>query len=421
MDYLLALTLLLAPAYAVRFGVFGLSTDALMVWIGFVWLCFVAAVTAKRQWREFGRFIANLPRPILIFGALFFIAGSFSATMPAPDLSNLGQYIALIAQPLGMFLIAGYAFKKSPDAKKIVSDCALFAAGAAGLLAIAQYFTLYSLPPAFWGNGEEPKRAIAFFSHPNFYALWAAPVLAFTLPGAVSWIKNKGSWIKIICWLLGAAGLFLSMSRAGWLGLAAAVGVYALVAADKKIRRLIFAGGVVLALAAAAVPNLRYRVILPFYGEKSAVSRLSLWQTGWKGVAESPITGLGLTGFARQWPVLNTDPNIDTHNFPHNIFLDMWVELGLAGLIGFIGLIGYGLYRGLHKRHRPKIDTVLPDNLAGKQLAEAQALDFEEMQNQTFRFALALAIIAILFQGLVDNPYFKNDLALVFWMLYAFI
>ncbi|HVY67540.1 MAG TPA: O-antigen ligase family protein, partial [Patescibacteria group bacterium] len=255
----------------------------------------------------------------------------------------------------------------------------------------------------------------------NFYALWAAPLLAFTLPGAVSWIKNKGSWIKIICWLLGAAGLFLSMSRAGWLGLAAAVGVYALVAADKKIRRLIFAGGVVLALAAAAVPNLRYRVILPFYGEKSAVSRLSLWQTGWKGVAESPITGLGLTGFARQWPVLNTDPNIDTHNFPHNIFLDMWVELGLAGLIGFIGLIGYGLYRGLHKRHRPKIDTVLPDNLAGKQLAEAQALDFEEMQNQTFRFALALAIIAILFQGLVDNPYFKNDLALVFWMLYAFI
>jgi O-antigen ligase len=130
-------------------------------------------------------------------------------------------------------------------------------------------------------------------------------------------------------------------------------------------------------------------VLLPFYGEKSAVSRFSLWQTGWKGIKESPITGLGLIGFSRQWETLNIDPGLATatHNFPHNIFLDLWVETGIVGLIGFIGLISLYTYRGLKNR-----------------------------QN-ILALGTSLFLIALVFSGLVDNPYFKNDLALVFWLI----
>ena len=87
-----------------------------------------------------------------------------------------------------------------------------------------------------------------------------------------------------------------------------------------------------------AVPNLRWRLILPFYGEKSTVSRISLWRDGISGVKDSPILGLGLTGFGKHYGILNTDPNLDTHNFPHNIFLDFWVETGVLGLISLIGI-----------------------------------------------------------------------------------
>ena len=79
---------------------------------------------------------------------------------------------------------------------------------------------------------------------------------------------------------------------------------------------------IVIVIVIVSIPNLRWRFLLPFYGEKSAVSRLSLWDTGTKAIKESPVTGLGLTGFSKNWERLNTDPNLDTHNFPHNIFLN---------------------------------------------------------------------------------------------------
>jgi hypothetical protein len=36
-------------------------------------------------------------------------------------------------------------------------------------------------------------------------------------------------------------------------------------------------------------------------------------------------------------------------------------------------------------------------------------------------FGIALFLIAILTQGQIDNPYFKNDLALVFWIVLSLI
>ena len=272
-----------------------------------------------------------------------------------------------------------------------------------GLYAIIQYFTLLGVPPAWWGNGEEPRRALGFFGHPNFYALFSAPLLAFLLPDLGLKIKDlTKNWLFTAAWIIGAIGLMFSMSRAGWLGLAAAVAIYVLLATDKKIRRLILSAAIIIAMIILVVPNLRWRLMLPFYGEKSAVSRLSLWNTGLKGVKEAPITGLGLAGFAREWPTLNTDPGLaaDSHNFPHNIFLDLWVETGMLGLISLAGLIGLLIYRGLRS---------LKSDVNGQSLID-----------NCFKLSVALFLIAMVFQGLIDNPYFKNDLAMIFWMILSF-
>ncbi len=250
---------------------------------------------------------------------------------------------------------------------------------------------------AWWGNSQEPKRALSLFIHPDFYSLFITPLLALLLPDLferikISWKQHAG-WILL--WLFGAAGLFFSLSRAGWFGLAAAVTVYVLIAADQKIRRLIYGVVIIIFIIVFAVPNFRYRLILPFLGEKSAVSRFSLWNTGWKGIKESPVTGLGLDGFGNNWLKLNTDPNLDTHNFPHNIFLDFWVDTGILGLVAFVGLVSVYLYRGL------KVKT----------------FDSTTHYRPFLQFSIALFLIALLAHGQFDNPYFKNDLALVFWLI----
>lgn len=212
--------------------------------------------------------------------------------------------------------------------------------------------------------------------------------MQFSLPLMGRAREGWKSWIKPLAWMIGAVGLLLSFSRAGWLGLGVAGIIYLIVAADKKIRKLALYGIIVIIIVIISIPNLRWRFTLPFYGEKSAVSRSSLWETGWKGIKESPILGLGLTGFSNNWTRLNTDAGLtETHNFPHNIFLDFWVETGLLGLISFIGLAWIFIYDGIKNR------------------------------KDIIKLSVALFLIALLTQGQIDNPYFKNDLAMVFWII----
>ncbi len=400
MDYLLLLTFILAPAYVIRFNFLGFPTDVLMMWIFFVWLVFYGWLIAKKRLGEFFRFKELLDRKVSVWVGLFFLSGIIALLVEHPNRANLGQFIVLFLQPISLFFIAGFIFKQSPKTKSWLLATSYSLLAISGLYAILQYFTLIGLPVAWWGNSVEPKRALAFFVHPNFYALWCAPLLALLLPDIGTKIKswsavNRKSLMvnrsSALAWLLGAIGLLLSLSRSGWLGLSAAIVVYVIIAADAKVRKIIFALAVAAVLIVAAVPNLRWRVLLPFYGEKSADSRIELWDDGFKGIKQSPIFGIGLTGFAKEYATINIDPTLDPHNFPHNIFLDFWVETGLLGLISFVGLASLFIYRGLKNR------------------------------GNLFALAVSLFLIALLAQGQVDNPYFKNDLALVFWMVLALV
>ena len=401
MDYLIILTLLLTPTYALRFNLFGFSTNFLMMWVVFVWLIFVLVFTAKHEWQNFFNFIKNFDKKILILTGLFFLAGLISLSVKSFDQKKIGQFIVLFLQPVSIFFIAGFTIKQKSSAKSLLLTTCYLLLAVMGLYSILQYFTLLGLPPMWWGNSVEPKRAIAFWSHPNFYALFSAPLLAFLIPDALKefsiflpslrlWRTGNFQFSKIIkplLWLIGAVGLLLSLSRAGWLGLGVAGLIYLFIAAEKKVRRFASVFVIVIIIVIVSIPNLRWRFVLPFYGEKSAVSRLSLWNTGVKAIKEAPIVGLGLTGFAKQWPRLNTDPNLDSHNFPHNIFLDLWVETGIIGLISLIGLMGLMIFRGLNNRA------------------------------DIFKLGASLFLIALLTQGFIDNPYFKNDLAMVFWII----
>lgn len=386
---LLAITFILSPAYVIRFNLFHLPTDALMVWVVFLWLIFAIYLAIKGRYSLFFASVKKIDKKILILLFLFFLSGVIALFIDGLSRDKLGQFIVWFLQPLSVFFIAKFFFDQDSKAKNSLLFTIYCLLALAGAYAIIQYFTLLGLPSIYWGNSVEPKRALSFFVHPNFYALWCAPLLALLIPDLGLSLKSKIVNFKSLAWILGTAGLLLSLSRSGWLGLGVAALVYLIFAADKKVRKIILITGVVLAIIVLSVPNLRWRIILPFYGEKSAVSRISLWHDGFKAVADSPILGLGLTGFAKNYGYLNTDPNLDTHNFPHNIFLNFWTETGLLGLISFLAIAAIFITRGLKSR------------------------------GDIFKLGAALFLIAILCQGQVDNPYFKNDLALVFWLVLA--
>ena len=416
LNLLITATLLLTPTYELRLNLFGIPTNLLMLWVVLFWIIFFTWIISKQQINNFIIFLKNTDKKILILSGLFFLSGLIGLFVRGIDRAKIGQFIVLFLQPMSLFFITRYIFVNSPKSKNFLLSTFYFLLAAAGVFAVVQYFTLLGLPSAFWGNSVEPKRAVAFFIHPNFYALWAAPLLALLIPDLMETVKS-GKWkvksLKLIAWVIGGLGLLLSLSRAGWVGLTTAVAVYFFVAADKKIKRAIFAAVMVMVVIILVTPSLRWRFALPLYGEKSAVSRFSLWTTGIKAVKQGPMFGIGLNGFSNNWQTLNTDAGLtDTHNFPHNIFLDFWVETGLLGLISFIAITALFIYKGLH--HPDVILRSASDE-------ESQTEILRSAQDDAIKLAVSLFLICLLVQGQIDNPYFKNDLALIFWMILALV
>ena len=391
MSYLIILTIILTPTFAWRFDLGPLPTNFLMLWVILVWGIFAANLLLQKEIKAFWHFVETIDKKILIAAALFFLAGLISLFVHGLDKEKIGQFIVLFAQPISLFFIGGYVWHENPNTKEWMLKVLYLFLALAGIYAVIQYFTLIGLPAVYWGNAQEPKRALSFFGHPDFYALFTAPLLAFLLPDLFVRIKTsiRKHLIWIALWGLGLIGLLLSLSRAGWVGLGLVGLIYTLTAGNKTIKWLMGSGAIIAIAIVVIMPNLRYRFITPFYGEKSTSSRIELWRDGLKGINQSPILGLGLDGFSREWTQLNNDPAQNSANFPHNIFLDVWVDLGILGLVSFVYLCALYIYRGFKKLKSPNI----------------------------FPVAIALFLLTLLTQGQFDNPYFRNDLALVFWIV----
>jgi O-antigen ligase len=71
------------------------------------------------------------------------------------------------------------------------------------------------------------------------------------------------------------------------------------------------------------------------------------------------------------------------------ILLNFWSEIGLFGMISFAGICAYIFGLGL---------KILKKNIF-------------------FGAALLASLVIIFIHGMVDVPYFKNDLAMLFWVI----
>lgn len=398
MIWLYASLVAAAPLYIWRFELVGLPTNFFMVYAFAVALVGGLNMLRLATISEIWELRKDFPKIFRWAYLGFYTASVISLFVGGFDLAKLAQWLVLYALPLKLSAQLYFYVKKQSYRKEVVLWFIYAFLLGSGIVAIAQYFWLIGLAVDWWGNANEPKRAIGFFIHPNNLALFITPLLAYTLPNLKIQLEQWWSGGKKICsrdfliglaWLGGVVALFLSLSRGGWLGLLIAGFIFVIFSSSKKLLKYYALIVLIAAAIVIAVPNLRYRVILPFYGEKSSVARLSLWETGTKMIQDSPILGQGIHGFNYNWDKFNSDPNLEHYNFPHNFILNTWVDLGLLGLISWLVIVGYGLWYGFKNRTKP------------------------------FAFGLALFLVAVLAHGLIDIPYFKNDLAMIFWLIFA--
>lgn len=218
--------------------------------------------------------------------------------------------------------------------------------------------------------------------NPNRVAGVAVLLAPFALTLTVGRLRHhrptRGEWLmwlvtKPVAALLAlgfSAAVLLTQSRAAWL----ALGCAALVMLSQLGRRgwvLLLLLAVVGATVVAAIGPGRLLTALTVYDpqqvsadaliqDRNLAGRLLLWQRALHGLADAPLTGMGLAAFEvvsqQPYPQLagyRPDPDM---SHVHNIVLQVGLDLGLPGLITFVSLlvmIGWLLWRLVQRSHRP--------------------------------------------------------------------
>ena len=137
--------------------------------------------------------------------------------------------------------------------------------------------------------------------------------------------------------------------------------------------------------------------------------RTQQWRETVELLKDKPIFGSGLNGYQTLIKPYHINKHIEIFLYPHNFFLNFWTETGLLGLVSMLWiLIVFFLtsFKFSILSHQSSIQTKLKTE------------DYNH--NFTLRIltlTAVCAIITLLIHGLVDVPYFKNDLSIMFWMI----
>jgi O-antigen ligase len=419
------------PTYLIRFKILGIPStlSEVMILIVFaVWLI-----------KNFKNIITNLkykisntkykiiPYPFAVEMITLLIISFVSAGVAGFTNEALGAWKAYFFEPILLFIVMINIFKKE-DIKKILWPLAV-SAFVIALFAVYQKFTGAWIANEFWA-AEPTRRVVSFFGYPNAVALYLEAIIFLT----IGWTANQLSIInyqltikkklKIIFIFLiiivSLLAVVFAKSVGGAIGIGAGLIFFGMLVSKKS--RITTAGVLLLILISifsfTTTRNLaiKYLTLNDFSGQ---VRRLQ-WEETWAMLKDGRIiTGAGLANYQKVIKPYHVDgffynknnsPDfrmkivwggdyykkkywqpLEIYLYPHNIFLNFWSELGLAGMLIFIWIIIKFYYLGF------------------KMLRTAE--------NKFLIIGLLSAMTAIVVHGLVDVPYFKNDLAAIFWIL----
>lgn len=370
------------PLYLARAHLGGLPTTFLELSI-----LVVAGITGLQAWAT-----RSFPQPDpLRWPAIALLSAGTLALAWSPDArAAAGLWRAYLVEPALLYAVARFALREERD-YRLVIGALLTSAMAVALLAVWQQSTGIGIAEPHWVPLAQ-RRVTAHYTSPNDVGLYLGPIVALTAGLLLSrprrWPTLSGSSAVVI---IGLAAMTFTQSAGAWLGLLAA----ATTITWFTLGRVRTAGLAALAIAAALLlPAARQRLATELT-DPAAANRRALWRGSIAYLTARPknfLLGAGIHGFGAVQDRFRDPRKMEPLLYPHTIALNFWMEYGLAGLLAAAWL-GLTAVRAASRQLRQRCN--------GRTLA-----------------ALA-ALAALAGHGLVDTPYFKNDLAALTWLLLA--
>ena len=378
-----AITCALTPAYAVRWHIGFYPTTLLEVAIVVTVAVFVWETIAAKQpvvWRT----------PFLIPVLLFILAGALDVVFAPNRTAALGLYRAYLLEPIA-FAVVLINVVRSPRRAFLVFAGLMAAAVVAGLA--NSFVVLKGLLEHTYQVTETPP--VVIYLTANAVALFVVPVVAIAGSLALHARRIEGATGFVVA-ILGVVITALSFSRGGYLALSVVVAGLAL---SHRRRLLLLGGAAACGVALFLIPPIGRRIVIEtqnVYGN-TVQSRLDLWSGTLRFLRDHPLFGAGLSGFQdRVTPYLPANFHASARFIdPHDILLNFWVETGILGVIAIAWIFVLG-FRSSWQGWRHGSAGWRP-----------------------YQLGILLALVAVVVHGLVDVPYFKNDLSLEFWTLIA--
>jgi len=325
--------------------------------------------------------------PVTIPAILFLVAGAISIAIAPDHRAAVGLYRAYLIEPIAFGLVLVNVISSPRRALAVGGGLAL--GGTIAGLSNAAVVINALLNHAYDVVNAPP---VVIYNTANAVALYLVPLVGFAGAVALHWTGRNE---KAIAWafvIVGSACVLLSFSRGGYLAMVVvAVGL----ALSHRRRWLLLAGGTVAVIVTMLIPVIRSRVwtnIDLSNPHNTLVGRFHLWSVTLQMLRDHPLFGAGLSGFSTTIGPYWNPTNIDRYTYPHNIVLNFWTETGVLGVIAF----GWILVTGFVNAWR----------------GWRQAIEWKAIH-----LGVLLALVAVVVHGLVDVPYWKNDLSLEFWAL----
>jgi O-antigen ligase len=351
----------------------------------------------------------TLPDWKILVPILLFILSGVISIFISPDMkSALGLFKAFIVDPILVFFMAFSIIRSKEDFDLIIKS--LIAGGVlVSIQAIWQKFT---------GHTALDGRVIGIFGYkdqfasPNYLAMYLVPIitLALTYEAMIFdhflGVENiKKMWFYDVSFFVMVFALYLTQSRGALGAVFIGIIVFIIIKNWQWIKSRNFA---VFLLSVFFLLSIYFgwQMVKPDWnlspdagGRVTASNNIhfEIWKTTVNNILIKDynwLIGVGLGNYQNYFTSTTKNwvnypefisPNALT---PHNIFLNIWLNLGLLGIISFVWILVMFFFSLL----KPQNQSVL---------------------KQVF----ISVMITILVHGMLDTTYWKNDLSVMFWIL----
>jgi O-antigen ligase len=384
----------------------------------------------RLSWNELRDRLGPFALPILVF----LLAAGISVLIAYAHQVAFRAFREEVFDPILYLLLAMFCLRTRQDVARLL--LAMLASGlVVAFLGMAQYFVFRSqliLEPdgirrvhAMYGSANSIG---LFFDYVLPIGLALILVRIWTARGVLGlwWIRISAIAICVPMLLV----LYLSQSRGAWVAIT--VAFLFLLALSIRDRRVLFVSGLVGIVVLGAVVLVFHRPLMNFVvgghqdvqGVSTLTKRLFLWQSALRMIHDHLWFGVGMENWlcyysynavcfnpalllhhywilhdpvTGAWTGLQNEPTL---SHPHNIFLHVWVSMGLFGFLAFIVVLA--LFFWLLAR----ILISLRSAKAGR-----------DPYMWWMTIGVGAAMVAAVIQGQVDSSFLVQDLSFCFWML----